>query len=127
MNWDKNDRHPIEDIKAAIAVIRKDTGQITPERAFIQPNPGWGVLCETCSNRHHAEKLDCDFPCKKVIFYGVVPHPVYGHALLPNLIRWIDESETCPDYQKQCNQLSRVECLVWSQDVGSSNLLSQTM
>lgn len=99
MNWDKSGgRHPIEDIKAGIELIRKDTGQITPEHAFVQPNPGWGVLCETCSNR--SKELNSDFPCKKAIFYGVIPHPVYGHALLPNLIRWIDESETCPDHIK---------------------------
>jgi len=66
------------------------------DTSILQPNPGWGVLCESCS--HRQKILDCDFPCKKAIFYGVVPHPVYGHALLPELVRWIDESETCPEY-----------------------------
>ncbi len=71
------------------------------ELSIVQPNPGWGMLCEKCSNRHlNLVIINSDFPCKKAIFYGATPHPVYGRALLPNLVRRIDELETCSDYEK---------------------------
>lgn len=63
----------------------------------IQPNPGWGQICESCKNRH--QELDCDFPCHKVVDYGLTPHPKHGHMLLPNYRRFSDFSETCSDFE----------------------------
>ena len=33
------------------------------ERSIIQPNPGWGTLCEACPLRF--DELDQDFPCSE--------------------------------------------------------------
>ena len=80
------------------------------ERAGVQPNPGWGDLCDSCA---FADMARGDLGCRKVEWAGPNAYGVRG-PFLPDLVRFspsgrdarkgdrlgIDFEETCSDYQR---------------------------
>jgi len=70
-----------------------------PERSSVQPNAGWGDLCVACLNvfrdsAKYGADFKPDFPCTVVRWRG-------PEAIVPDLLRYVDGTESCSHYAKQ--------------------------
>lgn len=71
----------------------------------VQCNPGWGVLCCDCkhvwSDDRKYASISPSTPCSKLKFV-MVDRDGGGRESAPlyELVRFVDGSESCPDFEK---------------------------
>jgi hypothetical protein len=73
---------------------------------IVQPNCGWGMLCDTCEHiKSPFEPMDM-FNCNKVKQKGGIVHPEFImkdgtiiDAFVTDLVRFEDGTEQCSDYE----------------------------
>ena len=76
------------------------------KESVVQPNCGWGDLCDVCQNRHYRLDMLDSFPCHRVELRGFTSDPTRFtdengeriDIIGPSFVRYVNGSEKCSEY-----------------------------
>ncbi len=90
--------------------LNNEMGKMDKELSDTQPNPGWGFICATCKHTFDDSEKYVNYPpehpCKRIQYdrggYDRSVHPPEYITPAPifKLKRYVDDSESCPDYEE---------------------------